>query len=253
MVINYQMIRTEDYFISLDQRCSLADEFNSDVVISLHCNAAANQAARGFDVFYYQPGGKGIALAEAIHESMLAAGLTAHAGPRAANFQVLRKTAAPAVLVEFGYMSNPADLQLLQEKQYMESACTAILAGLRKVYLSYGAINLTIDPGHGGHDNGAVYGVHEDSLNLQYGLCLAAMIEQHNEQYRRDEPDAEQQQQDLPPWTDFHSGEWGYSQAVQLYQAGAMLGYSDQTFRPDEPVTRRELAIVLSTLLNQRS
>lgn len=253
MIINYQLIRNDDAFISLDQRCQMADDFGSDAVISLHCNAAANQAARGFDVFYYKPGGTGIALADAIHESMLAAGLTAHADPRAANFQVLRETAAPAVLVEFGYMSNPADLQLLQEKQYMESACKAILAGLRKVYISFGVINLTIDPGHGGHDNGAVYGVHEDRLNLQYALCLAGLIDRHNEQYRRDEPDAEQQQQDLPPWTDFHSGERGYSQAVQLYQARAMVGYADQTFRPNEAVTRRELAIVLTALINQRS
>lgn len=51
-------------------------------------------------------------------------------------------------------------------------------------------------------------------------------------------------------FSDVPSGAW-YTQAVQqVVQDGLMKGYPDGTFRPEQPVTRAELAVVL-TRLNQ--
>lgn len=244
MLINYQLIRNDDTFISLDQRCQMADDFGSDAVISLHCNAAANQEARGIDVFYYQPGGTGIQLAQAIYGQAAAAGINTHAAPKAGNFQVLRETVAPAVLVEVGYMSNMQDLELLQTRGYIQLLTSAILKGLVEVFADYDVLRITIDPGHGGHDNGAVYGVFEDNVNLMYALHLASLIEDFN--MGQDQPTAADQ---VSPWADFQPGEWGFSQAMQLYQLGAMVGYSDNTYRPNQPLTRREAAIILAALI----
>lgn len=44
---------------------------------------------------------------------------------------------------------------------------------------------------------------------------------------------------------------WAQSAVVAVQERGLMVGYSDNTFRPAEPVTRSQLAVVVSRLLNQ--
>lgn len=48
-----KMTRTEDVFISLEQRTTQANQDNADVLVSVHINAAGSNAAKGFETFVY--------------------------------------------------------------------------------------------------------------------------------------------------------------------------------------------------------
>jgi N-acetylmuramoyl-L-alanine amidase len=53
-------------------------------------------------------------------------------GVRQAPFYVLNRAAMPAVLVEIGYLSNPKDRQLMNEKIFQESLAKALAEGVKK-------------------------------------------------------------------------------------------------------------------------
>ncbi|MDD4003574.1 MAG: N-acetylmuramoyl-L-alanine amidase [Elusimicrobiaceae bacterium] len=44
--------RTSDYYISLPQRCDMANEFKADLFVSLHANANSNRREKGFEVYF---------------------------------------------------------------------------------------------------------------------------------------------------------------------------------------------------------
>lgn len=55
---------------------------------------------------------------------------TASADTKNANFSVLRETAAPAVLVEVGYLSNPREERLLRQDEYRQSVAESLARGI---------------------------------------------------------------------------------------------------------------------------
>jgi N-acetylmuramoyl-L-alanine amidase len=46
------------------------------------------------------------------------------------NLHVLEETDMPAVLIELGFISNPAEEKLLNEKEYLYLLCEAVLNGV---------------------------------------------------------------------------------------------------------------------------
>lgn len=49
------MTRTSDEFVPLDKRAQLANDARADLFISIHCNAAPQSSAHGFEIFYLAP------------------------------------------------------------------------------------------------------------------------------------------------------------------------------------------------------
>ncbi len=58
-------------------------------------------------------------------------------GVKSANFQVLRGTEMPAVLVEIGFLSNPSEEQLLKSTHYRQQVAEALVEGVREYAASY--------------------------------------------------------------------------------------------------------------------
>ena len=50
-----------------------------------------------------------------------------------ANILILKKATVPAILIECGYMDNPADLKYLQDEKNQEKIARDILEGIKKV------------------------------------------------------------------------------------------------------------------------
>lgn len=97
----------------LSFRAHAANVQLADIFVSIHCNSAESAAANGTEVYHYPGSSRGAALADCIRKRIVASMGTTDRGTKAANFQVLRETAAPAVLVETAFISSPADrLQL---------------------------------------------------------------------------------------------------------------------------------------------
>jgi len=126
----------------LGTRCSISDQFGADIFISIHANAAANPAGQGMEV-YTTPGYTDAdALAESVINSMEAAfpGMVFRADPidgdqdKEANYYVLKRTSAPAILVELAFISNPDEEALLNSLAYQQQAALAIAQGVGNLY-----------------------------------------------------------------------------------------------------------------------
>lgn len=88
-----------------------AGEF--DLVISLHCDSSGNTAARGAHVCYFSQTGKKYASSIARYLSQLMPG-RAEKTVRRPGLYILNSTEDPAVLIEFGFVSNAGDVQKMR-------------------------------------------------------------------------------------------------------------------------------------------
>lgn len=110
--------RTTDSFIELHNRSNRANVLNVALFVSLHLNSFNKPSAQGFEVYHYPDSRAGKSLASNIHNEVVKDKLyTKDRGVKSANFSVLRKTKAPATLVELGFISNREDVALLADKQ----------------------------------------------------------------------------------------------------------------------------------------
>ncbi len=113
----------------LAERVRIAEAWRANYFISLHCNAAT-AGARGVETYAYKPGGEGERLARAIQKELVEATGFLNRGVKFANYYVLRKTSMPAVLIEMGFISNPAEEKLLKDPTWQEKAAKAIATGI---------------------------------------------------------------------------------------------------------------------------
>ena len=118
----------------MEKRKEIIERANADAVISLHMNSFSDSSVRGAHVFYDSDNDAGKVLAgnvaKVLNENIEHAYKTAKAG----DYFVLKCTNAPSVLVECGFLSNPEEEKLLQNKDYIQKFCYNIFCG---VYLSF--------------------------------------------------------------------------------------------------------------------
>lgn len=117
--------------IPLHKRSGQANALGADVYISIHANAAGNGSwndASGIETFVHTSKPKqSLALAEKIQRTITAVTGLSNRGVKTANFQVLRETKCPAVLVECGFMTNRHEARLLQSDKYRKRCAEAIV------------------------------------------------------------------------------------------------------------------------------
>ena len=124
--------RTDDNYVALQERTDYANRNNADILVSIHCNSAASEKANGVEVYTHtSQSDRSVAAASAIYKKLLAASGMMGRGIKAANFHVLRSSAMPAVLVELGFISNPADRAKLTDTAWQNKIACAIAAGIK--------------------------------------------------------------------------------------------------------------------------
>lgn len=126
---NVIMTRSDDYYISLDNR--VADSLNShaDAFISLHYDAVATpNSMSGTTTYYYSDTDS--SLAETVNNSLMVNGPLQNNGTRIGNYYVLRNNSRPSLLLELGYMNNDTDLAYIYTDSYQETIADAIYQGL---------------------------------------------------------------------------------------------------------------------------
>ena len=102
---------------SLRARTTDANEWGADYFLSIHANASENPSASGSEAFAYSRPSEGFSLGEDILQQLAAAtGLRDRGVQVRPGLYVLKKTAMPAVLVELGFITNPGDAALMNDR-----------------------------------------------------------------------------------------------------------------------------------------
>ena len=135
---NFQVVstRTSDTNVSLSQRTVIANSENADIFVSIHCNSSVNRTANGVETYCYQFGGDSQLLAEFIQKELVTATGLVNRGVREGNFQVLRDTKMPSVLVELAFLSNPREESLLRTSAFQKTCAQAIIRGIGGYFMA---------------------------------------------------------------------------------------------------------------------
>lgn len=132
------MTRTNDTFIPLQGRSSLANNLNASLFVSIHTNAGG---AQGIETYWYSKGPEATnskILAEHIQSEMINETKTRDRGVKDANFHVNRETKMPSALVEVGFIDNKNDAAKLNSSSYKELVAKGIANGIKKFLKVFG-------------------------------------------------------------------------------------------------------------------
>ena len=111
--VNVVYTRTTDVFIPLAERSNISNRAGADLFVSIHRNASVNPAAHGVENWIHNnASATALDAATRVLNNVVAAGVQSNRGIKRGNFSVLRLTAAPAMLFEYGFISNAEDNRL---------------------------------------------------------------------------------------------------------------------------------------------
>jgi N-acetylmuramoyl-L-alanine amidase len=129
---NVFLTRSNDSFLPLPSRVRMASVHQSDAFISLHYDSNLDRSVRGMTGYYYHSFQKD--LAESVYYSTNAQTKLKSRGVRSGDYHVVRENQRQAVLMELGYLSNPAEEMTMRSSQFQESVATGIYNGLAKYF-----------------------------------------------------------------------------------------------------------------------
>lgn len=120
------LTRLVDEAVSLRYRVDLLNNAGCDLVLSIHINAFDNPDPDYISAWICGTGGQAEKIANALIPTLAAATGWPDGGVRVKGFYVLRKTDAPAVLLELGFISNPGQEKALKESAMLNMLTDAI-------------------------------------------------------------------------------------------------------------------------------
>ena len=130
------LCRSDDSDLSMNDRMQMTRARDADLFISLHCNSvgyAQNaNTAKGTEVYYYEEIAGPLASTLSAH----LAGYTqrTNRGAKRSNYRVTLNTFAPSVLVEMGFLTNPAEYDSMASKQGIYQTANAIGDGVLEFF-----------------------------------------------------------------------------------------------------------------------
>lgn len=130
--------RTDDTFVELADRVEVSNKNNADIFISVHCNATADgdNRVRGLETYYYNSSDSSVELANSVHKNILEANSKKDRGVKKGDYQVLRDSKIPAILIECGFLTNPLELEQLTDEMYQDIMVNAIVKGIKEYKLT---------------------------------------------------------------------------------------------------------------------
>jgi len=123
------------------ERAEFANASGADVLLSLHIDANRNPKARGVSTYHF---GTGTGVASTVGEELAGLALreiVARTGmlncrAHGKTWEMLRLTRMPAVRVELGYLSSPADRERLADPTFRDLVAESLLAAVQRLYLT---------------------------------------------------------------------------------------------------------------------
>jgi N-acetylmuramoyl-L-alanine amidase len=158
------LTRTSDVLVTNSYRVTFAEMHRADLFISLHFNSTdknkitgkRDEKTSGLETYCITPTGmpstltrgfednwseilpnnafdaQNLQLAVRVHSALLRATGMEDRGVRRSRFDtVLRGQNRPAILIEGGYLSNPAEAKLIESPEYRQKLAEAVAAALK--------------------------------------------------------------------------------------------------------------------------
>ena len=116
----------------LRARANLISETSPVVMVSIHQNSFSEEDVDGAQAFYYTGAEQGKLLGTMVQNSLKREIDDGNHRVAKANkeYYLLKKAVCPAVIVECGFLSNPAEAALLVTEEYQEKLAFAIHLGI---------------------------------------------------------------------------------------------------------------------------
>lgn len=151
---NVVLTRSTDVYVSREDRSDLARQRGADLFVSLHFNAIeeGRSVVKGLQIYCCTPagatssnaGGEGdtgivtgnrndernMALAYQMQKALVNGLPVEDRGVKRARFEVLRLATMPAILIEGGFMSHPAEGRKIFDPAYRQQMARAIVGGI---------------------------------------------------------------------------------------------------------------------------
>lgn len=122
------MTRNDVDFVTLADRCKIANQANCDLFISLHCNSSTNKTAQGIETWKYVNSNNPYAVN--VQKRLIEATGVKNRGVKDGTFYVLKNTRAKAILVEMGFISHEEEKLKLFKTSYQTAIAKAIAQGV---------------------------------------------------------------------------------------------------------------------------
>lgn len=165
--------RVTDIYETPTKKAEDGNNAKADYFFSFHRNCY-NGKARGYETLYYSTSTKKDAIRKAVAKKMSAIGFTFRGDKKRTDLTVLKKSKAPALLFEVGFIDNPADNKIFDSK--FDSIVSAFVSVI-KAEIPIKATNSTPKP-----------------LNEEYEALMAsysAYIKSHAKYFHRSWEDSE--------------------------------------------------------------
>lgn len=136
--------RYNDTFVSLNDRACYASKIGADIFVSLHMNSSTNTSAKGTEVYYSTANNKVLSnglssktMAGLFDKALVEKLGTTDRKVKTANYRVIYGNTVPAVLIEYGFISNASDRELMIDEECTTSAAKTIYDVTANIFNTY--------------------------------------------------------------------------------------------------------------------
>ena len=111
-------------------RKEIIEKTNPNLVISIHMDSFSLSSTSGSQAYFKKGSESGKILAQKIQKQLFCNFENAKKSEKVGDYYIVNCTDLPAVLVECGFLSNPQEEVLLQDKNYQNKMCYSIMCGV---------------------------------------------------------------------------------------------------------------------------
>jgi len=148
--IEVVMRRTTDTYLDFRDISSVANNSGSDAFTSIHINSAT-PAAYGIETYYAPNRMDSMPLADSVQKQVISTTGAYNRGLKTNDFNVVKYTTMPSILVECGFISNQSEAIKMSTNSYQELLASGISNGI----INYLGANITLPSTQGERMYGA--------------------------------------------------------------------------------------------------
>jgi N-acetylmuramoyl-L-alanine amidase len=126
------LTRNSDTYVSLSERTAISNTNHVDAFVSIHFDSAEDSHTRGHTTYYYHA--QDYDFARLVNNQITSRLGTVDRGVKFGDFHVIRENTQPAILLELGYLSSPAEEKHIVEKSFQTKAVAGIYNGLKAYF-----------------------------------------------------------------------------------------------------------------------